>query len=44
MEPARAFAAETLALERAMSDFVNQAYGLKQPPGQVGAALPVAGI
>ena len=28
LEPARALAAETLALERTLSDLVNQAYGL----------------
>jgi hypothetical protein len=28
IEPARALAAETLNLERALSDLVNQAYGL----------------
>ena len=28
IEPARAFAAETLNLERTLSDLVNQAYGL----------------
>jgi hypothetical protein len=28
IEPARALAAETLKLERALSDLVNQAYGL----------------
>jgi len=28
LEPARALAAETLTLERSLSDLVNQAYGL----------------
>jgi len=28
IEPVRAFAAETLTLERTLSDLVNQAYGL----------------
>ena len=31
IEPARALAAETLKLERALSDLVNQAYALNPP-------------
>jgi hypothetical protein len=31
IEPARALAAETLALERTLSDLVNQAYALTPP-------------
>ena len=33
IEPARALAAETLTLERTLSDLVNQAYGLT--PGEI---------
>jgi hypothetical protein len=33
LEPARALAAETLTLERTLSDLVNQAYGLT--PGEI---------
>ena len=31
IEPSRALAAETLKLERTLSDLVNQAYGLTPP-------------
>jgi hypothetical protein len=33
LEPARALTAETLTLERALSDLVNQAYAL--PPAEI---------
>jgi len=34
MEPARAFTAETLNLERTLSGLINQAYGLT--PAEIG--------